>query len=141
MTTKSEEHGVQVTRNGYGIHVGTWDRGGLHDLTADEAQELLDKLTEILHPTPKPPATAWVVVPQSPGMPVSEHDLRRTGVNLLPCELGVAEHAVNDALARGGDVRTGLLSLGEAFETAWQQRKHNPAYIVDHGDGTYTVAL
>lgn len=42
------EYGVQVTRNGYGIHVGTWLNGSLTDLTVAEARELRDKLSGVL---------------------------------------------------------------------------------------------
>lgn len=40
--------GVEVTRNGYGIHIGTWSQGVLSDLTEEQAHELHAKLTEVL---------------------------------------------------------------------------------------------
>lgn len=43
-----EEYGVQVTRNGYGIHVGTWMNGSLTDLTVAEARELVKKLNAVM---------------------------------------------------------------------------------------------
>lgn len=133
---------IEITRNGYGIHIrSSHSKHMLTDLPEAEARELVDKLTAAL--APPPTASAWKVVPSSPGMPLSEHDPRRTGVNMLPCPLDEAEHAVTQTLTSGrsDEVRTGLFSLGEAFELAWQHRTHDTAYIVDHGDGTYTVAL
>lgn len=50
---KVAEYGVVVTRNGYGIHVGTWLQGGLKDLTVEQATELRDKLTEELDHGPR----------------------------------------------------------------------------------------
>lgn len=40
--------GVDVTRNGYGIHVGTYLRGGLTDLTVEMARSLRDQLNAVL---------------------------------------------------------------------------------------------
>lgn len=137
---------IEITRNGYGIHIDRTDgRGALNGLTDSDAQELLDKLQALLHPRPTPPEMAWVVVASSPGMPVTK-DGPRTGVNMLPCDLQEAQNAVDTTAPH--DVREGLLSLGEAFELAWKQhpskRWDNPdqaAYIIDHGDGRFTVAL
>ena len=47
-TDREQEYGIQVTRNGNGVHIGTWQRGSLTGLTDDQARELLTKLQGVL---------------------------------------------------------------------------------------------
>lgn len=53
ITEKDIDYGVAITRNAHGVHVSTWSRGTLRNLTVEEARELAFALrvvtTEITH--------------------------------------------------------------------------------------------
>lgn len=92
-------------------------------------------------PPPAPPTrSAWVVRPESPGMPFSQHDPCRSGFNSVPCDL---QEALNVAgKARNSEIFLCIPNIAEAFRVAVDNHGGPPAYIIDNGTGdSYTVVV
>lgn len=138
--TETDAGGVVVSQDGHLIG-STYSRGESIELLAELARVLGFTLVA---PHPDEPesstqASAWKVEPSSPGMPFSEDDPRRSGFNSVPCPLEEAQQVAGQA--RNSEIFLNLGSIVEAFRVAVENHGGPPAYIIDQGNGAYTVIV